>query len=349
MRNSPDISKIARRRAWSGWLALLLSAGLFLLWAHGTRGVNRASGEEASVVDAGWSRAEWEAWSREEVEPALADAELADARAVDRALVTVHEAFEGFRRGVPAFCDDLASWGTRAGVVKRTVRGWVSGGGKASIESYAREKFEQHVVPPGSVHAAIAQAAGALAQDLEANRNVLRARLDAALARSVGSAAAHLGEVDGARARFEETVQEALGAHAGASVGSGLAAFMAGAAGSVVAEQAVAQVLARVGVGAAAGAAGAGGGAGAAAGPVGVAVGLGVGLAVGAGIDWWMTERFKERVAGETLAYLDGLEGSVVDGSDGAPGIRAGFVGAVDEAGRMRREALARAIEEAAR
>jgi len=353
MRTSPNKLTRLRRRAWTGWLALALSALGFALWAitSGGGGDARLPRASAPLTPARqtWSREQWDAWAREHVDPALDEADAADAEAVERALTLLHASFDTFRGGAPAFADDLASWGTRAGVVKRKVRGWFAGGGKASVESYARDKFERHVLPPGALDAALARARETLSTDLEANRNILRARLDAALARTLNPNTQGLDDVAHVRARFDQTMASALGARAASSVGSGVIAFVAGTAGSLVAEQAVAQVLARVGVGAVAGAAGAGGTAGAAAGPVGIAVGVGVGLVVGAGIDWWMTEEFKSAVRAETLAYLDGLEARVVDGMDGAPGAREAFVTSVNEARQARRQALTQAVEEAAR
>ncbi len=355
MRTSPNKPTRLHRRAWTGWLALSLSALAFLLWATfpTTDTPSRLPRASASApltpARQTWSREQWDAWAREHVDPALDEADAADAAAVERALSVIHSAFDTYRAGVPAFCDDLSSWGTRAGVVKRTVRGWFAGGGKASVESYARDKFEHHVLPQNALNSAITRARETLAIDLEANRNILRARLDAALARTLDPHDPALHHLTDVRARFDDALATALGRRAASSVGSGVIAFVAGTAGSILAEQAVAQIIARAGVSAAAGAAGAGGAAGAAGGPVGVAVGLGVGLVVGAGIDWWMTEEFKEKVSAETLAYLNGLEARVVDGMDGAPGVREAFVTSVNEARKARRDALANAVEEAAR
>jgi hypothetical protein len=78
----------------------------------------------------------------------------------------------------------------------------------------------------------------------------------------------------------------------------------------------------------------AGGAGGTLGGPVGTVIGVGVGVAVGVAIDWWMTERFQDKLAQQCDEFLGRVETSLVEGSEGPDGNRGGM-----------REVMTRSIE----
>jgi hypothetical protein len=52
-------------------------------------------------------------------------------------------------------------------------------------------------------------------------------------------------------------------------------------------------------------------------------VGFGVGIAVGVAIDWWMTDRFQEKLTRQCDDFLNGVEGELIEGTPPSPGLRA--------------------------
>lgn len=320
---------------------------------------------------------------RESLEPLLDAAAERNTRIVDRALARLHECFDGFRAGAPALAEDMASWGSRLGVLRRMPSDWWdyargAGSGCAleapgAVATYIRGKFEKHVAPSGAVEACIEETIGQAADDLQASRNTLWGEIDLALRASDAP-------VRGARfdARAMEMEASRMAAslasrHTTGTLGAGLAALAVSTAGSIAVEQLTAQVVARIGVGVAAGAAaeavtgagaaaaGAGTGAtgGAVAGPVGVVVGVGLGLAVGFAIDWWMTDEFKSGLEKQVVARLDALEREIVEGTGALPepggprgaeaGLRLALLEAVEALDKSQRAAALAGVQEAMR
>jgi hypothetical protein len=97
---------------------------------------------------------------------------------------------------------------------------------------------------------------------------------------------------------------------------------------------------AAAGGGAMAGGAGGGATLGSLAGPAGTVVGIGAGLVVGAAIDWWMTDRFKDKLAEQCNRFLDSVRDQLIDGTLDQPGLRTVF----GEAVRLSDEAQRKAI-----
>lgn len=323
---------------------------------------------------------------RESLEPLLDAAAQRNQRIVDRALARLRERFDGFRAGAPALAEDMASWGSRLGVLRRMPSEWwdhatgersgcalEAPGAPSAVATYIRGKFEKHVAPAGAVEACIEETIGQAADDLQASRNTLWGEIDLALK---ASDAPVRGTRFDARAMEMEASRMAASLasrHATGTLGAGLAALAVSTAGSIAVEQLTAQVVARIGVSVAAGAAaeaatgagaaaaGAGTGAtgGAVAGPVGVVVGVGLGLAVGFAIDWWMTDEFKSGLEKQVVAQLDALEREIVEGTGALPepggprgpeaGLRAALLEAVEALDKSQRAAALAGVQEAMR
>src|SRR6187401_2171399 len=64
---------------------------------------------------------EFGAYYRENISPLLDTAEAREKQAVDLALQRLHEHFDYLRRGVPNFTRDITGWGTRFGIVGRSI------------------------------------------------------------------------------------------------------------------------------------------------------------------------------------------------------------------------------------
>jgi hypothetical protein len=127
---------------------------------------------------------------------------------------------------------------------------------------------------------------------------------------------------------FDECVTSSVQGQGEKTVGRMVVVFVASGVAGVVAERLVGQIVGllsaeAVSAGAEAAAASgsamvSGGALGAASGwlggPAGEIVGVGAGLAIGAGIDWWLSERFKTNLTQELTNYLDNLERDMIEG-----------------------------------
>ena len=89
-----------------------------------------------------------------------------------------------------------------------------------------------------------------------------------------------------------------------------------------------------------AGGAGGGGALGTLAGPAGTVIGIGAGLVVGAAIDWWMTDRFKEKLAEQCNRFIDTVRDQLIDGTPQQPGLRSVFAEAVRLSDEAQRKAI---------
>lgn len=304
-------------------------------------------------------------------EPFLADAERRNAAAVDRALADLQERFDGFRAGAPAFAQDMASWGTRLRILGRGGADWwiglTSGAPELSdrVRTFVGEKLQRHVLAPGALEDAVADAVATFALELESSQNGLWIEVSSRLRPSDGAPGAVPLDSARARDRAAALASAMTASHAQRTIGAGLAALGVSTAGSIVAEQVAAASLARVGASLAAGAGaealgagatgaagasvGAGASGGALAGPAGVIIGVGVGLVAGVAIDWWMTERFEARLTEEVRAYLDRVEHELIEGSTGeraGGGLRVALLEAARAANQRQRAAVLAAISE---
>lgn len=366
-----------RARLLAPTLAFCAAAALLGVWlalrpapreATGAMGVagGALAPNDHSLIDA----AEL-ARRRELVEPLLSRASDRNRAATDAAIARVHERFDAFRAAAPAFADDMASWGSRLGVLRRLPSDWwrrTTGDAcpepASDVERYVRAKFEKHVVAPGAVEGAARDALAQFADDLGASRNLLWAEIDAALRTRDAPVPENVFDAREAERRVGAEAAALASRHAVGTLGAGVAAFAVSTAGSIAAEQLAAQVIARVGVSAAAGAgasalgasagatgaaAGTGATGGALAGPVGVVVGVGLGLAVGIAIDWWMTDEYKASLTAQVRERLTALETALIDGDENEPGLRAALAHAAQTMTDSQRSAALAGVEETAR
>ncbi len=49
---------------------------------------------------------------------------------------------------------------------------------------------------------------------------------------------------------------------------------------------------------------------------------MGVGLVVGVIVDWWMTDRFRERLTNDLTIYINQLEAGLLDGTKSDVGLK---------------------------
>jgi hypothetical protein len=293
----------------------------------------------------------------------------------DKAIGRLHEEFERFRNGVPAFADDVTSWGTRFGLVGRMTKDkwknfWKSEADPNSedVKKYILDRFESHIMSRDRFQNSIDSTLSQFRDDVKASRNLLLAEMRMALTTRDLKVNFPTPDFDAFQRDFDDYVAKSVHGQGAAALENAVVALLASTAGTYAGEQLVVQIIrllatdvavtAGVGAATAGGSSAAGGGAlGGAAGwlggPAGAAIGVGVGLAIGALIDWWLTDRFKANLTTELTAYLDNLERDMIEGvaatetDQRKPGLRETFCKAADKMHSIQSEAVLKALEEA--
>lgn len=270
-----------------------------------------------------------EQFYNQEIEPLLKSTERANRQATERAIQRIRETFNGYRGGIRPFTEDITSIGTRFGILRRMPTDWWYEDQRINV--YIQEKFEKHLFSEQQFQRDIAGILDSLKEDLEANTN----RLLAGIRSSIESHDLPQIQVPDYQTYDKEVrsiVLEFSGDRAKDSVYQGIATLVLAEVAAITAHQIVVRVLVSVGTsaatsaaaggGATAGGAAAGGATGTLAGPVGTAIGVGVGLVVGVIVDWWMTDRFRERLTNDLTAYINQLETGLLDGTESDAGLK---------------------------
>ena len=328
------------------WKAAALLLGLALVWFAGSIATRHRAGPDP---------ARFAEYYRLQISPLIDSAEVREQQAVELSLTRLREHFAGFRRGVPKFTEEITEWGTRFGIVGRAIQdAWTGFWGDktkaVAVRAYTDEKFRASVINEQSLQRTLDDALKTFAEATEASHN----RLEGEIRLAIGHPDSPLKIPVVAMDQYLKSASAAgrgLAAQAGKD---SVAIGTAGIVGSVIAEEATralgTAIIARLTAASVAGsavagsatAAGAtaGGGGGSAAGPLGTIVGIGVGFAVGAIVDWWMSEKFKERLSAQCMTFLDDLERDLVNGTGGQPGLKALLTQAARDCSEKYRKAL---------
>jgi hypothetical protein len=329
-----------RKHLSLGVLALILAVSLFAIrWALvdssappvGSPPIPPPVGE-LKIPPPGLSRSQF--YQRDLV-PLLDRAKKQDHASVDSALDRLHQEFERFRAGVPGFAVDVASWGTRWGMVRRLTSDkwknfWKGKTDPASeeVKQDMLEKFQAHIMSPDALQKAIEATLAQFQDDVTASRNLLLREMQMALTTTAVRLDFPQPEFTAFQRDFEGYVATSVQSQAIGSLENAAVAFIASTAATVATEQLVAQILrlvaseallagveaAAIGGSSMASGGGLGFAAGSFGGPGGTVIGVGVGLAIGAVVDWWLTEQFQANLKQELSTYLVNLERHMIDG-----------------------------------
>jgi hypothetical protein len=323
-----------------GALALFAAAAIFSIWLLMVRPSARLVATPVTppkplpqVVAPGMSRDEF---YRRQLLPLVDQAQAKNRASTDKALERLHQEFDRFRTGIPGFVNDLASWRTRFGIMRRLSRDqwenlWKSTEDAQSeeLKSYMIAKFERHIMGQDELHKAVASSLSEFKDDVAATRNRLLADMSVALTTSDMNLEFTKPDFATFKREFDEFIARRVEADATDSLVNATVNLLANSVAGFAAEQLVAQMIVRLvaaqavtaGVEAAAaggsstaGGATLGGAAGWLGGPLGAVIGVGSGLAVGAVVDWWVTDRFKTNLSEQMTAYLDNLERDLING-----------------------------------
>jgi hypothetical protein len=310
---------------WSGVLVACIALLIFLFTASTPKPPTLPDPPKPAVIDRGTQRGRF---FDEKVQPAIAAADKANREAMERCLQRLRDTFGKYREGIGPFADDLTTWGTRFGILRRMPSDWWYK--NTDAQKFVAEKFEARLFSEQSLKQPVENSIKQFNDDVHANNNTLLANIQAALSKSDLPL---IPKVDYGNFSSDvtRTLQEFSGRAAKDSVTSLLLAEIASGVGTAAATRVVSMVVAQLAVwtteaaamagGETAVGATLGGGGGSVVGPIGTAVGFCVGVATGLGIDWWMTSKFKTRLSVELNEMIDQLESSVIQGTASQPGL----------------------------
>jgi hypothetical protein len=273
---------------------------------------------------------------RRELVPLLEKAKASNRASADKALDRLHQEFDRFRTGIPGFVNDVSSWRTRFGILRRLSRDKWTNFWKAAadadseeVKNYMLGKFEYHILAQDELQKAVGSSLSEFKDDVAATRNRLLAELKVALTTSDMNLDFARPDFAAFQREFDQFIAKRVESNATDSLANATVNLLANSLAGFAAEQLVAQLIVRlaaaqaVAAGAEAAAAGGsstagsatlGGAAGWLGGPIGAVIGVGAGLAVGAVVDWWVTEKFKANLTEQLTTYLDNLERDMING-----------------------------------
>ena len=293
------------------------------------------------------------------VAPLLDASARRDSEATNAAIARLDAHFAHFQSGIPAFAEDITGWGTRFGIVGRSVKDlwtkfWNDPAQATATKNYVNEKFRAHIVSEEKLQLALAETLAVFHETVAANRNRLLAEVQLAL-----SAPECPVRVPPLRMevllRESAIASEKLSAtQSGDNLFQSAALVSSGVVADVAAKRLIAAIFTRLAAttaasiategSAAAGATATGGAAGTVAGPAGTVIGIGVGIVAAVIMDWWMTDSFKTKLHEQCSTFLTKLELDIAAGSQGAPGLRKSLEDAATANSAAFRAALNREI-----
>ena len=375
MHNSPNRPSLS-----TGVLTIVLAISLLAIWWVIVRPPRLPASNPPKVpeipppevtIPPGLSKSEF---YRRDLVPLLNDETSRNQKAVEHAVVRLHQEFETFRAGVPGFTADVTSWGTRGGQLTRMIKDkwknfWKRKDDPDSeeVKNYMLEKFEAHIMSRDRIKLAVKGAVDQFGEDVTASRNRLLLEAKLALSTQDVHLAFPMPDFDSFQRKFNEYIAESLQVQAAYSVENAVVTFVASGVASWAAEQLFARIItllteeallagveaAAAGGGVTAGGGALGGAAGWLGGPAGAVIGIGAGVAFGALVDWWMTDSFKAQLTEQLTAYLNNLERDLIDGvapRAGRPqqvGLRDSCRTAVTRVDEIHRQAMLNTLEAA--
>ena len=304
-----------------GMLSLACLASLAVLfWS---RAIDHPVSDMAAGSEVAETRAVAAARQRffdESVLPTIETADRQNRQAARRALAKWRSTCDRYRSGVDPLVDDLLSWSTRYGVLKRMPGDWYRRTDR--VEQFVQGKIHRRLFSDQTLAHDVRQIVSAFGDDVRANQTAMLADIRAAVMNSdLPTLAIRSG--DEVSVQLDDVMRRRGTDAATRSLTRGVMAEVAGLAGGFVAEQLIAQAAVRLaamsaggaaasgGVTATAAAAGGGGGT-VAGGPLGTAVGIAGGLVAGVVIDWYASKRLRRELTIDLRSAIAQVQSTVV-------------------------------------
>jgi len=376
--------KEGKKRSFLKGALLIVVGGLFLWLAWGVAtdpaGISLSLPELPSMtVSTGPDEDEAERVYESSILPLVEHCRERNDAAAERALRSVEEAFDGFRRGIPDFVEELTGWGTRFGILSNLAKDkwdeWLHDRSHSNrVGEYVHEKFRARVMSERDLRRALEQSIQRFAVDATANRNALLAEMKVVL--SSASMPVEIRVPEEEFDAFTKDVQRRFVALSGelgkSSAWSGILNLVGGevvtwgvckvtsnmweAAVGYVASTVVAPVISAVSASTTSVSSFVatntsmatfslfGGAGGTTAGPAGTIAGIAAGLAVGIVVDWWMSERFEKETASRIETLLSDMERRIVEGAGSRGGAESGLRPIFREANRKTTRIMRQAV-----
>lgn len=312
------------------------------------------------------TQAEIDTFFESQVRPALDAYEARNKGSVDRAVERISKGVEEYRTGIEPFVDDITSWGTRFGVIRRLgtdlgEKWWGDAANATEVHRYVSGKFEAHLFSDAKLNALVTTSLKQFRDDLAASQNRLHADVKSAWQKSAH--AQHELNLQRIIQKVNATVKATSSKMATDSVTVGVVSFIAGYALEEATEALVKVIIARVATYIATSAAtttatsggatattttAVGGGGTVLGGPVGTAIGVGVGLVVGMIADWWMTNQLEKKLTTECNQMVTDVKNQILVGTKQAPGLKHAFIESIRLLRSSEESAIQSSLQEAA-
>ena len=266
----------------------------------------------------------------ERITPILDANTSANARALEAMKSEIHSQFEQYRARVPAFTDDITSFGNKSKITWEAAKQMASDD-KEKVKRHVTGKFEMHVVSAEKMQMDLERIVRAFRMDVESNKNRMLVEIEAAVKNDPRFSVKDIEISHTFRKKIETGISD-VSAQAGKdTVVRSSMTFLVATASEAAVTHLVVAALTRVGtslaasMGTAAAASGGatvaggagGGGAGTIAGPAGVVIGIAAGITVGYIVDHVMTERMVAKLNTECTDFLTKAEQEITTAPDG--------------------------------
>jgi hypothetical protein len=278
--------------------------------------------------------AELKQFYREQVAPAIQGADVANQDAAQRAVNTLWDAINGYRRGIDPFCNELLWYSTRWEVLSRAPGDWWYS--RDSIGPYVNSKFAKHLFTDAKLKSDIQRSVNQFYSDESANRNAMIIQVKAAISQADFPELRSI-DTDAFAANISNQIKAFSKDAALSSITQMFLSELAGEAGFAAATYLISQVVTRLAAmagisiaaagGATMGTTVGGGGFGSMAGPLGTAAGIAAGLVAGIIIDGWMSSSYKRRIKEQINGMINVLVSEVISGSSNDSGFTPGLTG----------------------
>jgi hypothetical protein len=306
-----------------------------------------------------------QAFFDQQVRPQLDQYAQRNQGAVSRAADRVTSQIGAYRKGIPAFVEDITSWGTRFGVIGRGSQDlwekwWGDPSNATRVREYVSAKFEKSLFSDRDLAVLLTDTLQQIRDDLQASQNQLYAGIRSAWK----SQSLTQGELDLKHmvAQVDKHVEIVSQKMATDSVMLGVFAEIGGNAFANAATYLVKSILVRVATslvtsaattsaasgGATATGAAAGGAGGSVLGPGGTVIGIAAGIVVGVVTDWWLTQKFEQRLTNECELLLSQIQDQIWIGNQDSPGLQKVLMEAIATLQKAKELALRASLTEMA-
>jgi hypothetical protein len=349
-------------------LALLFSMLLLALAGWIATRPTRRPGPRFTPLDATQltlTKEQMQTFFDQQVRPQLDQYAHRNHQAVGRAADRITSQIGTYRQGIPAFVEDIMSWGTRFGVIGRSSQDlwrwwWGDQSNATQVREYVSAKFEKSLFSDQDLAALIEATLQQFRDDLQASQNRLYADISSAWkSQSYTQGNLHLKPIVAQVDKHVRTVTQKMAAD---SVMIGILAEIGGNAFADVTTQLVKSILVRIATslatsaamtsaasgGATGSGAAAGGAGGSLLGPGGTVIGIAAGIVVGVVTDWWLTRKFEQRLTGECEQLLSQIQDQIWIGNQDSPGLEPVFMDSIATLQKAKELALRASLAEMA-